>query len=113
MLGEYITGHPLDHLSPATLAGSASTRDVIDGEDGQWLTLVGVVFEADVRKTKSGNSMARFVLEDRDGTAPMIQFGAQADEIANGQVARIRGVVDSWGESSQLKVVNYEMLEQW
>ncbi|MFQ5701635.1 MAG: DNA polymerase III subunit alpha, partial [Acidobacteriota bacterium] len=74
-LGFYVTGHPLEPFA-ADLAALAShtTARLTDATSGAEVTLGGIVTAFRRRKTKKGDLMATFTLEDLEGTAEVVVF---------------------------------------
>ncbi|WP_146605127.1 OB-fold nucleic acid binding domain-containing protein [Jiangella anatolica] len=106
----YISSHPLNHVQ---LPKSETTAHVREGRAGGWLSVSGVVSDADVATSRRGSLWARFTLEDLEGTCPAIAFGDVARDVVDGAVVTVRGVVETRDESPVLKVTNMKTLERW
>ena len=108
LLGLYVSDHPLR-------GGEAQLRRSVDcpvtglGElppnpDGgqQWATIGGVVQSLQRRYTRSGEPMARFMLEDLSGSVEVTLFpkgfAAAGDVLAEDAVVLVRGRPDRRGE---------------
>jgi DNA polymerase-3 subunit alpha len=72
-IGFYITGHPLEkyihHLRKCT---TASTSTILECQDGEYITIGGVVTSYRKKLTKKGDQMAFFRLEDLEGAIEII-----------------------------------------
>ncbi len=72
-LGFYITGHPLnDYIDELREFCSHSTTTLFDGVPGQDVTLGGVIMSLRRRKTRRGDLMAAFILEDLQGFVDVV-----------------------------------------
>ena len=82
-LGFFITGHPLERYRPdiqqwattstAGLAGLTESREVV---------MIGIITALRLLKTKKGDRMASFVLEDLDGSIETLVFPKTYQEVA-------------------------------
>ena len=116
MLGLYISDHPLQGLHEA-LAGriDCPLADLADAEDGRNCTVVGVVTGLQRKRTRKGDPMAIFGLEDMGGSVEVMAFakalaghGADLDDDA---VVLARGRVENRDESVKLFVFEMEVIE--
>ena len=75
-LGFYISGHPLDrYRGDLQRYASATTSDFSGGRRGQGENAIGgIVSQYREMITKKGDKMARFMLEDAEGTLEVIAF---------------------------------------
>ena len=75
MLGFYITGHPLARYS-ATLKNYAthSTSDLIHLQEGQEISIGGIVIKVKTITTRNNERMAILGLEDLDGFVEVLEF---------------------------------------
>ena len=74
-LGFYFSGHPLEeHAESLAALGGPSTRALAPEQAGQSLVLGGLVTLLKKRKTRKGDWMATFALEDHDGSIEVIVF---------------------------------------
>ncbi len=72
-LGFYITGHPLnDYIDELREFCSHSTATLSDAAHGQEVTLGGVIMSLRRRKTRRGDLMAAFILEDLQGFVDVV-----------------------------------------
>jgi DNA polymerase-3 subunit alpha len=82
--GLYLSGHPLSEYAPAIrAAGGISVREVLRAgtegalcQDGQYVTVGGVVTARRLKTTKSNNQMAFITLEDMTGSVDCIVFAS-------------------------------------
>jgi DNA polymerase III subunit alpha len=104
VIGFYITGHPLTRYErQLRLYAIANTQTLGTFQDGDKVSLGGMVFKTRLQTTRKGDRMAFVTLEDVQGQVDVIvfpevykEFGAalEAD-----QPVLVRGVVD-WGEDN-------------
>jgi DNA polymerase-3 subunit alpha len=75
-LGFYVSGHPLDRYRGDLLRyASATTSDFLAGKRGVGdASIGGIVSQYREMITKKGDKMARFMLEDAEGTLEVIAF---------------------------------------
>jgi len=75
-LGFYVSGHPLDrYRGDLQRYASAGTADFAAGKKGQGdASIGGIVSQYREMITKKGDKMARFMLEDAEGTLEVIAF---------------------------------------
>jgi len=74
-LGFYITGHPLDRYhSEVERVATCAIQDLSALNDRSSVKVAGVIENLRVKKTKKGNKMATFNLEDRTGSTQIILF---------------------------------------
>lgn len=93
VLGAVVGPHPLDGCAEA-VPGAESTDEV---RRGKRITLAGIVRETEVFRTASENrEMARFFLEDKNGTASVMVFPECFEKhgacISDGAVVRVSGM---------------------
>jgi DNA polymerase-3 subunit alpha len=75
-LGFYVSGHPLDrYRSDLSRYASATTSDFLSGRRAVGdASIGGIVSQYREMITKKGDKMARFILEDAEGTLEVIAF---------------------------------------
>ncbi len=74
-LGFYLSGHPLeDYSASLEQLATHTTQSAIDAEAGRKVVIGGMVTGLRRRKTKRGDIMAIFQLEDLEGTLEVILF---------------------------------------
>ncbi len=72
-IGFYITGHPLEkYIHSLRKCTTASTSTILEGQDGEFITIGGVVTSYRKKLTKKGDQMAFFRLEDLEGAIEII-----------------------------------------
>ncbi len=125
--GFYISAHPIEHLN---ITAEHSSRFVNDrgvndeGEEGDYLTpaktwveLAGVITDVPPKnkrkKTRNGNLMLFFGVEDLEGVTRCLAFGETAEGVANGWVVRIRGVIEDRESDRIVKVNRLQFVERW
>jgi DNA polymerase III subunit alpha len=104
VIGFYITGHPLTRYErQLRLYAIANTQTLGTFQDGEKVSLGGMIFKTRLQITRKGDRMAFVTLEDVQGQVDVIvfpevykEFGAalEAD-----QPVLVRGIVD-WGEDT-------------
>ena len=83
--GLYLTGHPMDeyretarryHAAPigAILSDFAQEEDGADFQDGQKVTIAGVITSAKTKTTRNNSLMAYVTLEDDTGSMELLVF---------------------------------------
>jgi len=87
--GLYLSGHPMDaYRSAVRQIGAVPIGSILAEfssdhtgafEDGQQLTVAGVIASAKTRTTKSNNLMCNIVLEDDSGSMEMVAFQRALD----------------------------------
>lgn len=131
-LGTYVTGHPIEHLDLKAPNSSqfVSRRGAGElDEEGEyvegdyltptktWVELAGVITDVPPKnkrkKTKSGNLMLFFGVEDLEGVARCLAFGETAEGVENGWVVRLRGVIEDRESDRIVKVNRLQKLERW
>ena len=116
MLGLYISDHPLRGLHEALAARvDCPLADLADAEDGRTCTVVGVVAGLQRKRTRKGDPMATFGLEDMGGSVEVMAFakalaGCGAD-LANDAVVLVRARVENRDESLKLFAFEMEVIE--
>jgi DNA polymerase-3 subunit alpha len=82
-LGFYVSGHPLDrYRGDLVRYASATTSDFLTGKRGVGESSIGgIVSQYREMITKKGDKMARFHLEDADGTLEVIAFPKTFDKV--------------------------------
>lgn len=120
-LGFYFSGHPMERLeSLLTGMGVARSSALATRSFDRELTLAGIVTELKVSLVKSGQSagqkMARFRLEDLDGSVPIVCFPKAYVECADlltadGAVVVVRGRLDTRSEETAIVAESIEGAE--
>ena len=74
-LGFYFSGHPLrEHGAALASLGNLTTRNLTPDVSGKGVSLGGLVTALKKRKTRRGDWMAVFALEDLEGTVEVVVF---------------------------------------
>ncbi|MCX5879121.1 MAG: DNA polymerase III subunit alpha [Deltaproteobacteria bacterium] len=74
-LGFYITGHPLDrYREEVSRFTTCSIQDLTLLTDKTTVRVAGVIGELKIKRTKRGDKMAIFTLEDQSGSAEVVVF---------------------------------------
>ena len=116
MLGLYVSDHPLMGLESALKrkAGDA-IADMADTEDGQMVTVGGVVTGLQRKWTRKGDLMAVLALEDlTDVVETMIfprTFGDYGHLLEDDRIVIIRGRVDNRDDAPKLMAQSIEIFE--
>jgi DNA polymerase-3 subunit alpha len=95
-LGFFITGHPLERFRDELAHwGSATSGRMAEVADRPEVTLGGIVVGLRLLKTKKGDRMATFVLEDLEGTVEALVFPETykkaAGRLADDMVVLVKG----------------------
>ena len=99
--GLYLSGHPLDEYRGAMKAlGVVSTGDILSSEepdDGQVVTLAGIVSSVKTKTTKNNSLMAYVTLEDLTGSMELIVFQKVLDRdgqyLSDGAAVIVKGKI--------------------
>jgi DNA polymerase-3 subunit alpha len=102
VIGFYITGHPLTRFErQLRLYAIANTQTLGEFQDGDKISLGGMVFKTRLQTTRKGDRMAFVTLEDVQGQVDVIVFPEVFKEfgaaLETDQPVLVRGIVD-WGE---------------
>jgi DNA polymerase-3 subunit alpha len=102
VIGFYITGHPLTRYErQLRLYAIANTQTLGEFQDGDKISLGGMVFKTRLQTTRKGDRMAFVTLEDVQGQVDVIVFPEVYKEfgvaLETDQPVLVRGIVD-WGE---------------
>jgi DNA polymerase-3 subunit alpha len=102
VIGFYITGHPLTRFErQLRLYAVANTQTLGEFQDGDKISLGGMVFKTRLQTTRKGDRMAFVTLEDVQGQVEVIVFPEVFKEfgaaLETDQPVLVRGIVD-WGE---------------
>ena len=117
-LGFFITGHPLERFrSELAQWASATTGRLLELGDGREVSVGGIITALRLIKTKKGDRMASFVLEDLDGGAEALVFPETykkvAGRLAEDQVVLVKGRAEVLDEGkARLLVSEVLSLEQ-
>ena len=104
VIGFYITGHPLTRYErQLRLYAIANTQTLGEFQDGDKVSLGGMVFKTRLQTTRKGDRMAFVTLEDVQGQVDVIVFPEVYKEfgaaLETDQPVLVRGVVD-WGDDN-------------
>ena len=96
-LGLYLSGHPVDRYQ--TLLNVVGARPVATGgENTEQVRIGGIVTALRVRKTKTGQDMATFTLEDRTGGIETVVFpktyARSTDTVVADQLVVVSGRIE-------------------
>jgi DNA polymerase III subunit alpha len=105
VIGFYITGHPLTRYErQLRLYALANTQTLGEFQDGDKVSVGGMVFKTRLQTTRKGDRMAFVTLEDVQGQVDVIifpevykEFGAALE--MTDQPVLVRGIVD-WGDDN-------------
>jgi DNA polymerase III subunit alpha len=98
-LGLFLSSHPLKEVRPALRTKvECGIKDLAGKNDGEWVTVGGMVAECKRIRTKKGDPMMFATLDDLEGQVEMLVFNSayasNADKIDMGKVVLVRGRVD-------------------
>ncbi|HSF30043.1 MAG TPA: DNA polymerase III subunit alpha [Candidatus Tectomicrobia bacterium] len=104
VIGFYITGHPLTRYErQLRLYAIANTQTLGTFQDGDKVSLGGMVFKTRLQTTRKGDRMAFVTLEDVQGQVDVIVFPEVYKEFGTAleadQPVLVRGIID-WGEDN-------------
>lgn len=104
VIGFYITGHPLVRYErQLRLYAIANTQSLREFQDGEKVSLGGMIFKTRLQTTRKGDRMAFVTLEDVQGQVDVIVFPEVYKEfgavLETDQPVLVRGVVD-WGDDN-------------
>jgi DNA polymerase-3 subunit alpha len=104
-LGFYMSGHPLERFSrDLTLFGARRIAEVSGSEADIWMA--GIVSGLRPLKTRKGDRMAVFMLDDVDGSVEVVvfpeTFGKHASLIDTDAMLLVRGKLEKDDESARL-----------
>jgi DNA polymerase-3 subunit alpha len=113
-LGFFITGHPLERYRTeleqwcsCTTAGIASRTDAVE------VTVGGIITGLRPIKTKKGDRMASFLLEDLDGAAEVLVFPETykktASRLADDELVMVKGKPEA-PEEGRVRILASEIL---
>jgi DNA polymerase III subunit alpha len=102
-LGFFISGHPLERFrSELAQWASATTGSLVERASSGEVTVGGIVTALRLIKTKKGDRMATFVLEDLEGSVETLVFPETyrktAGRLADDQVVLVRGRAETLDE---------------
>lgn len=92
LLGNYVTGHPMDVYPKTEDVGAVATADIADGDTA----IYGVVTSLQIKARKrDGAKMAFFQIEDKAGSVDVCMFtrayAAYGNLVKEGQVLKLSG----------------------
>src|SRR4030095_2250732 len=104
-LGFYMSGHPLERFSrDLTLFGAKRVADLTGSEADVWMA--GIVSGLRPLKTRKGDRMAVFMLDDVDGSVEVVvfpeTFGKHGTLIDTDAMLLVRGKLEKDDESARL-----------
>ncbi len=108
VLGFYVTGHPLAKYAPTlNIFTNATIENIADIKEGTSVRAGGIITRVKHAKTKKGETMAVFELEDLSGKIPVVLFPSSYNENIASQIYEenmviILGTVNKRRESPQI-----------
>jgi len=116
MLGLYVSDHPLMGLEGSLRRKAEGTITDIDGrEEGDVLTVGGVVTGLQRKFTKKGEPMGVFVLEDLEDSIEVTLFPRvmmeQGHKLADDAIVLVKGRVDRRDETAKLICMDVSVFE--
>jgi DNA polymerase-3 subunit alpha len=112
-LGLFLSSHPLKEVRPALKARvECSLADLPSRNDGDWVTVGGMIAECKRIRTKNGDPMMFATLDDLEGQVELLVFNsayaANADKVDVDRIVIVRGRVDH-KEAGETKLVAHEV----
>jgi DNA polymerase III subunit alpha len=98
-LGLFLSSHPLKEVRPALRAKvECGLKDLAEKNDGEWVTVGGMIAECKRIRTKKGDPMMFATLDDLEGQVELLVFNSayasNESKIDMGKVLLVRGRVD-------------------
>ncbi len=98
-IGLFVSAHPLKPLREAMRTRTdCALQELSDRRDKEWVTVGGIIVEAKRIRTRAGEPMMFFTLDDLGGAVEVLVFGnalqEHSDALAVDQVVLVRGRVD-------------------
>src|SRR5919197_1037588 len=112
-LGLFLSSHPLKEVRPALRARvDCSLAELASKNDGEWVTVGGMIAECKRIRTKKGEPMLFATLDDLEAQVEMLVFNSayaqNAEKIDVDKVVIVRGRVDH-KEQGETKLVAQEV----
>ncbi|HEV3377970.1 MAG TPA: DNA polymerase III subunit alpha, partial [Thermoleophilaceae bacterium] len=112
-LGLFLSSHPLKEVRHALRAKvECGVADLVAKQDGEWVTVGGMIAECKRIRTKKGDPMMFATLDDLEGQVELLVFNsayaANADKVALDKIVIVRGRVDH-KEAGETKLVAQEV----
>jgi DNA polymerase-3 subunit alpha len=116
-LGFFITGHPLERFREELAQWASATTGRLAELNDREVTVGGIVTGLRLIKTKKGDRMATFVLEDLEGGAEVLVFPQTYKEVAGrlaeDQVVLVKGKAEALEEGkARLLAADVRPLDQ-
>ncbi len=116
-LGLFISGHPLDqHRDDLRRFADTTAATLHERQEGDWVTIAGVLSQVRPRTTGRGDPMANYVLEDPDGIIRGVAWkeavAKYPELLVEDAVVVIRGTVDRRMEDPQVIIEEMYSLEE-
>ncbi len=112
LAGMYLSGHPMDRYAfKAQMTGEISVSDAVSNpdNDGRRFTVCGAISDLSVRKSKSGKTVASFVLSDYSGFSKVTVFESvffrHSEILKNGGVIAATVTVNSRGDDEACEMI--------
>jgi DNA polymerase-3 subunit alpha len=108
-LGLFLSSHPLKEVRPALRAKvECGLKDLAEKNDGDWVTVGGMIAECKRIRTKKGDPMMFATLDDLEGQVEMLVFNsayaANAEKVDVDKLVLVRGRVDK-KEEGEIKLI--------
>jgi DNA polymerase III subunit alpha len=112
-LGLFLSSHPLKQVRPALRKRvDCSLYELPSKQDGEWVTVGGMISECKRIRTKKGDPMMFATLDDLEGQVEMLVFNsayaANADKVDVDRIVLVRGRVDH-KEAGETKLIAQEV----
>jgi DNA polymerase III subunit alpha len=98
-LGLFVSAHPLKEVGPALRRRvDCSLGELSSRQDGEWVTVGGMIAQAKRIRTKKGDPMMFATLDDLEGSVELVIFGkalaGSEEAVAADSIVTVRGRVD-------------------
>ncbi|MBW1768086.1 MAG: DNA polymerase III subunit alpha [Deltaproteobacteria bacterium] len=113
-LGFYITGHPLDRFKTEVKRfATCAIHDLLSLSDKSEVKVAGVIENLKIKRTKRGDRMAIFTLEDSTGSTAVILFpdvfNNYSSLLKSDEPLLISGKTEA--DNSSVKIISQEIVE--
>jgi DNA polymerase III subunit alpha len=116
MLGQFVTDHPLLEVRTA-LAAQADMEipEIVTLDDGDLVTIGGIVGAVARRYTKKGEPYAQFRLEDLAGGVTVVAFPSVYDQVPHlietDAIVLVKGRIDRRGRGEEVQLRAVEVIQ--
>jgi DNA polymerase III subunit alpha len=112
-LGFFVSGHPLERFTAELRQFANATVGKVQEKNGTEITIGGIITALRPLKTKKGDRMATFMLEDMEGAAEVLVFPKTYEQVqqflANDVVVLVKGKAECEGDDSKPRILAAEV----